>query len=167
MRQVIIIFLIFVTINLPSRIFAQEFSLVTGTSIGLEINDSLRFQQVGGTFSIQPQFTFGAIDISLIALTLIKDTIPNFLAGSEIGTQVWRSADLRTSLGLTARYLYGSGGRQLLGGGLTYSVDRTTARFTTDWNLREKTVIALIGVSYDLIKTDNTRRRRSDGLLER
>lgn len=158
MKHVIIAILVFVTINL-SNVFAQEFNLVTGTSIGLQIDSSFRFQQLSGTFSVQPQFTFGAFDISLVALTLVKDTLPDFYAGSEIGGKVWQSPDLRTSIGLTARYLYGSGGKQLLGGGLTYQIDRTTARFTSDWNIRERTVLALLGVSYNLLPTDNPRRR--------
>lgn len=149
MKHLFVVLLMLLSFNL----YSQTFTATTGISSGLEIDAAGNFTEVQGTFEIQPQLTVDKFTISAVGLTLIKKEVPTFYVGSEAGYVIWvNNTAQKNSVSLTSRYLYGSGGQQLLGAGLGYNIDRTIVKANGDWNYKMKTALVTLGVNYTFMK---------------
>lgn len=143
------------TVLFTANVFSQDFSAETGVSSGLEIDDQGNFTTVQGTFSVTPQLAFDKFTVSGVALTLIQAELPIFYFGSELGYVFWQNnTQADNTVAATGRYLYGSGGEQLLGLGLDYNISKanTTVGVKGDWNYKMKTALVTLGIDYKFLK---------------
>jgi len=152
MKTLLIILIAFL---FSANIYSQDFTVTTGVSSGLNIDAQGNFTQVQGTFDVSPQVTFDKFTVSVVGLSLIQAELPIFYGGSELAFVFWKNNTVAdNTIAVTSRYLYGSGGEQLIGLGLDYNISKanTAVNAKADWNYKMKTALVTLGISYEFMR---------------
>jgi len=152
MRTALIALLLMLALNAAN---SQSFSLNTGVSLGLIIDEQGGITQAEGNYELQTQADLGKFKVSAVVLTILTQNLPTFYTGLQPKYQVWEdqvNRETKTTLDLTARYLYASGGEQLMGLGADYSVDKTIVSLNGDWNYKNKTAMLSLGIGYKFLE---------------
>lgn len=148
MKNLLVVVLMFLAVNC----FAQ-FELKTGVGMGVEIDSKLNYELFQSSIAVTPQYTIDSlVTVGAVAQTFISDSITTPYLGINVSYPVWVSQNKSRKLYLSAQYLHGDEGRQLIGGSVSYGNASIELELSAAQEYKSKTAYIGVGLNYFLIR---------------
>jgi hypothetical protein len=147
MKKLLLVVMMLVSVSA----FAQ-FKLKTGVGMGVQIytNEAPNIYQTNLT--VTPQQTIDKLTLGLVTQTFIQNNNTDAFIGANASYPMWTDSDGLRTLFLSAHYLHGSEGRQLIGGGVGYGNADVELDLDVSQEYKSKTMFIGVTLSTFLIK---------------
>lgn len=127
---------------------AQKVNLLTNIGQGININSEYDVNLYQATFNFQPQYEIDKFKFSAVTLSVLNDSVTSIFGGSQISYKATDKIDI------AGRFLFGTEGKQLYGGGLQYNFLETGANVAVNVGAetKEKELYIDVTIGYNLLK---------------
>ena len=127
-----------------------QFTLKTGVGVGVQVFPDYSYDLYQTTLSVTPEWRMGDIIAGAVSQTFINDSLTSPYLGTCISYPVWKQ-DKKYVI-IAGQYLFGTEGRQLIGGTIGYNNDIIGIDFNASQEYKSKTGFFTLTLNYYVIQ---------------